>query len=225
MHFEVLTEDRSGGIVIETLMRRLLDPTITEYSVTVRPHRGKGDLPVNPYDKPERFASGLMDLLPAKLRAYDRVCAGTDFVLVVVLDSDYLMPDMVHQNLRDLCSQFAPGIRHVIGICVEETEAWLLADQKALLSAYPDANVSVLHNYVQDSVCGTWEVLCHVLLAERANALIRVGYPAIGQYKHEWAQNISRHMDPKRNVSPSFLRFSHELMITATYQMKAGVRS
>jgi len=222
MHFEVLTEDRSGGVVIETLMQRLLVAKVPEYTVSIRPHRGKGDIPSNMTARPERFASGLLDLLPAKLRAYDRVCAGTDFILVVIMDSDNHSPDSIHKALRVMCSQFAPGLLHVIGVCVEETEAWLLADEQALLAAYPDANVSVIKEYQQDSVCGTWEVLCHALLRDRAEALIRVGYPAIGQYKHEWALNISRYMDPKRNTSPSFLRFAEELMQITSVQDRAG---
>ena len=30
--------------------------------------------------------------------------------------------------------------------------------------------------------------------------------------------NLSRHMDPKRNLSPSFRRFSHELMLAVRSQ-------
>ena len=97
MHFEVLTEDRSGGVVIESLMRRLLVAKVPEYTVSIRPHRGKGDIPSNMTARPERFASGLLDLLPAKLRAYDRVCAGTDFILVVIMDSDNHSPDSIHK--------------------------------------------------------------------------------------------------------------------------------
>jgi len=225
MHFEVLTEDRSGGVVVETLMKRILATVIPEFHISIRPHRGKGDMPDNLYERPQRLASGLLDLLPAKLRAYDRVYAGTDFVLVVVMDSDNLPPDDVREKLRSQCRKFAPSLPYVIGICVEETEAWLLADEAAILAAYPDADMSVLRDYEQDSVCGTWEVLCNALLRENAPRLIRVGYPAIGQYKQEWSINISKNMDPGRNISPSFLRFSKELVSeTLNYEI-AGVRS
>jgi hypothetical protein len=53
------------------------------------------------------------------------------------------------------------------------------------------------------------------LLREKARGLIRVGYPAIGQYKQEWAYRISRNMDPMRNESPSFSQFSGELKLVA----------
>lgn len=211
MHFEVLTEDRSGGVVVDALMRQILEEILPSFSISIRPHRGKGDIPEDPFAHPERFASGLMDLLPAKLRAYDRVYAGTDCILVVIMDSDNLSWDIVQSMLRGQCSRFAPGLLHVIGVCVEETESWLLADEQALLQAYPDADISVIREYKQDSVCGTWEVLCRALTHGQAENLIRVGYPAIGQYKHEWAYNISKYLEPKRNVSKSFRAFCHEL--------------
>lgn len=211
MHFEVLTEDRSGGIVVEALMKQILTSVVPFFTISIRPHRGKGDMPHNWYARPEKNASGLLDLLPAKLRAYDKVCSGTDFVLVVIMDSDNHSPEEILQGLQAMCSEFAPSLPNVIGICVEETESWLMADRQALLEAYPDADMSALGEYIQDSVCGTWEVLCRVLLGEKASGLIRVGYPAIGQYKQEWAINISRNMEPNRNQSPSFMRFSRQL--------------
>ena len=215
MHFEVLTEDRSGGIVADTLMKRILASVVPSFTLSIRPHRGKGENPENWYQRPEKNASGLLDLLPAKLRAYDHVFAGTEFILVVIMDSDTLSPDAVQSLLHTMCRKFAPSLPFVIGISVEETEAWLLADEQALLEAYPDADMNAYRKYVQDSVCGTWEKLCEVLLREKAAGLIQVGYPAIGQYKQEWAQNISRCMDPKRNISPSFIRFSQELTYAA----------
>ena len=212
MHFEVLTEDRSGGVVVEALMDKILKPLLLNYSIAIRPHRGKGDMPDDLYAPPKKFASGLMDLLPAKLRAYDRVYAGTDFVLVVVMDSDSLFPDDVREILTGQVRTFAPGLSRVIGICVEETESWMLADEEAVMTAYPEADRTIIREYLQDSVCGTWEVLCRAILREKAHGLIRIGYPAIGQYKQEWAHRISRYMEPDRNVSPSFSRFSEELI-------------
>jgi len=217
MHFEVLTEDKSGGIVVETLIRKMALARFPDFSLTLRPHRGKGDIPENPYAKPGRFASGLLDLLPAKLRAYDRVYAGSDFTLVVIMDSDNLSFAEVHDLLSVYALRYAPGLSHVIGVCVEETESWLLADHQAILSAYPDADRHVLSSYEQDSICGTWEVLCRAILRERAPSLIRVGYPAIGQYKYEWAEKISPYLDPERNSSPSFLEFAREFSAVMRY--------
>jgi len=207
MRFEVLTEDRSGAVVVNRLMDRIVGALVSDYVISVRPHRGRGDLPGNPFQKPKPDASGLLDLLPAKLRAYDRVYAGSDFILVVVMDSDDYNPGELKDKLISICKKHAPSLRFVIGLCVEETESWLLGDEQALLKAYPEADLSILKNYEQDSICGTWEVLCRSILGNKADRLIKIGYPAIGQYKHEWALHISEYMDPARNVSPSFKRF------------------
>lgn len=207
MQFEVLTEDRSGSVVVKRLMSKIIAPHIPDFGIRVRPHRGRGDLPSNMNGNPKRDATGLLDLLPAKLRAYDRVFAGNDFVLVVVMDSDDHSPGELKAKLISICKKYAPNIQFVIGLCVEETESWLIGDMDALKTAYPEADLSVLDEYEQDSVCGTWEVLCHCIYGNKAERLIRVGYPAIGQYKHEWADRISEHMDPSRNVSPSFKSF------------------
>jgi hypothetical protein len=44
---------------------------------------------------------------------------------------------------------------------------WILADEQAVLEAYPEADLSIIREYRQDSVCGTWEVLCRVFSAKR----------------------------------------------------------
>ncbi|MDD3959367.1 MAG: DUF4276 family protein [Clostridiaceae bacterium] len=207
MRFEVLTEDRSGAVMVSRLMSKIIDPLVSDYNIRIRPHRGRGDVPSNPYQAPKAQASGLLDLLPAKLRAYDRVFAGSETVLVVIMDSDYHSPGELRDRLISLCRKHAPALHSVVGLCVEETESWLIGDKSALMRAYPEANMSVLDEYRQDSVCGTWEILCRSILGAKAERVIRVGYPAIGQYKHDWAQRISEYMEPDRNASPSFQRF------------------
>ena len=68
-----------------------------------------------------------------------------------------------------------------------------------------------MDSYEQDSVCGTWEVLCRAI-SENAEELIDIGYPAIGHYKALWAETISRYMLPQKNVSPSFTTFKMALI-------------
>ena len=214
LHFEVLSEDRSGGIVIKTLMERILSEKLSDpFTISVRPHRGKGRiLPKENALPPPKYSSGLMDLLPAKVKAYDRVFSKRKFILVVVMDSDANPPNEVFRQLHEICCEYAPSLYHVIGICVEEIEAWLLGDEKAILSAYPKADISVIRAYSQDSVCGTWEVLARALLHERATSLIRVGYPAVGQYKTEWGTKIAPFLDHRTNKSQSFRLFEKKLL-------------
>lgn len=207
MRIELLSEDRSGGNVLKRLVECMVREYTTEYSCFLRPHRGCGYWPNDPDGKPEPFASGLLELLPSKLRAYDKVYAGTDTIVVVCLDSDDHDPDEMRTKLRNLSKKYAPGLRTVIAISVEEMESWMLADKNAILLAYPDADMNRLAQYEQDSICGTWEVLCDVLLHEQSARVKRIGYPAIGQYKSAWAEKISKYMVPGNNVSPSFKNF------------------
>ncbi|MBO4927246.1 MAG: hypothetical protein J5379_03225 [Clostridiales bacterium] len=204
---EILSEDRSGGVVLERLTRCILREYTSRFSCYLRPHRGCGYWPSDPTAKPEPLAAGLLELLPAKLRAYDKVYAGTQTIVIVCIDSDDKDPAELLSKLKATCRQFGPGIRTVIAISVEEMESWMLADRNAILLAYPDADMERWEQYEQDSVCGTWEVLCDVLLQEHSARIKRIGYPAIGQYKATWAEKISKYMLPSNNRSPSFKQY------------------
>ena len=225
MNIEILAEDKSGAVVVkrmvEAICRKELQGNIP--NIEVRPHRGCGRLPDDWKAKPGKFASGLLDLLPAKCRAYENVYKDKDLILAVVMDSDDHDPADMRAELYAVTSQYAPDIRCVIGLCTEEVEAWLLGDPKAILEAYPEADTDVIDSYEQDSVCGTWEVLCRAVCPDTYKSIIDVGYPAIGNYKARWADSISSYMSPDTNRSPSFLLFSNAL--TAAIKNPAPVKS
>ena len=206
MLVEILSEDKSGAVVVERLTERIAEYEGVDCEVNVHPHRGCGSLPKDMTAKPPRFASSLLDLLPSELRAYNKVYSGKDLILVIAMDSDDNDPQQLRQEIYSCASKFAPDIRSVVGISTEEIEAWMLGDKAAIIDAYPDCKSEVIDSYEQDSVCGTWEVLCRAI-SENAEELIDIGYPAIGHYKALWAENISRYMLPQKNVSPSFNTF------------------
>ena len=211
MLIEILSEDKSGAIVVERLSERIAESEGINAQVNVHPHRGCGSLPKDMTAKPPKFANSLLDLLPSELRAYNKTYAGKDIILIIALDSDDKDPQALRQEIYSVASKFAPDIRSVVGISTEEIEAWVLGDKSAIIEAYPDTNKDVLDSYVQDSVCGTWEILCRAV-SENAEELIDIGYPAIGHYKALWTENISRYMIPQRNVSPSFNTFKMALI-------------
>ena len=211
MHIEILTEDRSGSVVVERLVTRLVEEEKVDATVAVRPHRGCGSLPKDWDTRPVKFASSLLDLLPAKCRAYNKVYANTDTILVVIMDSDFHDPDELRQELYRVCKKYARDIRSVIGLC-EEVESWLLGDIDAVLKAYPDADLKAYQDYIQDSICGTWEMLCKVTFPMNYESIIEIGYPAIGHYKARWAEAISPYLEPGNNVSPSFQTFKNALL-------------
>lgn len=207
MHIEVLTEDKSGAMIVNRLVKQICEGEGCNADIAIRPHRGCGSIPKNPDEKPPRFASALLDLLPAKCRAYNRVYGGTDTILVVIMDSDDHDPKILRETLYEVAHCYAPDMRSVIGLCTEEVEAWLLGDPKAVQLAYPNADMDGFDDYIQDSICGTWEQLCKIVCPDNYEDVWEIGYPAIGHYKAKWAENISRFMEAERNVSPSFITF------------------
>ena len=210
MLIEILSEDKSGAVVVERLARRITENEGLDIDVNVHPHRGCGSFPKDMTAKPPKFASSLLDLLPSELRAYNKIYRGKDLILIIALDSDDRDPQEMRQEIYSVASRFAPDIRSVVGLSIEEIEAWILGDKTAVLEAYPDCRKDILDSYEQDSVCGTWEILCRAI-SENAEELIDIGYPAIGHYKALWADNISKYMKPQRNVSPSFKTFNMAL--------------
>ena len=102
---------------------------------------------------------------------------------------------------------------YIFCIAVEEVEAWLLGDEQALLSAYPKAKIQVLRTYVQDSICGTWEVLADAVYPGGSQKLHKehFSFMEIGKLKAEWARNIGIHMNLSANQSPSFNYFIGEI--------------
>ena len=211
MLIEILSEDKSGAVVVERSVERICDAEGTRAQINVRPHRGCGSLPKDQNAKPPKFASSLLDLLPAKLRAYNNVYKGKDLILIIAMDTDNNDPEPMRKEIYEAARTYAPDIRSVVGLSTEEIEAWMLGDRAAVIEAYPDCNKKILDYYEQDSVCGTWEVLCRAI-SDNAEKLIDIGYPAIGHYKARWAEDISQYMMPQRNVSPSFKTFRMALI-------------
>jgi len=213
MVIEILAEDRSGSVVVKKLTEDICRKSNVSSEIFVRPHRGCGSLPKCPDERPARFQEALLDLLPAKCRAYEAAFKGQDFVLVVVMDSDDHDPDELRKALYACVHKYAPSLRSVIGLCTEEVEAWMLGDKNALWKAYPGASDYQYSNYVQDSICGTWEALCRVLCPDNYKDIIDIGYPAIGNFKKKWADEISGYMDSDLNASPSF--WNYKMALTA----------
>ncbi|MHB1248541.1 MAG: hypothetical protein ACYCZL_03915, partial [Polaromonas sp.] len=69
-----------------------------------------------------------------------------------------------------------------------------------------------LDRYVQDSACGTWELLADAVHAGGVAAIKKVGWPQSGNIKHEWAEKIGPFMRINQNASPSFGKFRDGLL-------------
>ena len=211
MHFQYLVEDQSGAALIRILMQKIVElyPNAT---YDCKGFRGIGGFTSKNTIK-ETKTGKLPNDLATYLRGFDRSLQSFPSVIIVVLDSDDHDVQQFRSELEAVAMQNMIKIDHVFCLAVEEIEAWLLGDRHALLSAYPHAKMHVLNTYVQDSICGTWEVLADAVYPGGTSKLSRehASFIEIGKLKAEWAQNIGIHMDLKSNESPSFNDFIHEI--------------
>ena len=71
-------------------------------------------------------------------------------------------------------------------------EAWYLGDQQALMEADPRAKRKVLDTYIQDSACGTWELLADAIYPGGSSAAIKSRMAIARQVKYGWAEKSGR---------------------------------
>ena len=206
MHFEILVEDQSGKILLENIMEQILGQNFSENSWKVYSYSGIGQTPKNLTAAVDPRKRLLLNQLPRLLRGYGKSLQDNSCVIVVV-DLDNKDCTAFKQELLDLHAACNPRPRVLFRIAIEEGEAWLLGDRDAVKTAYPDANDAALYGYVQDSICGTWEILADAVHQSGSGGLDTLGYPEIGKAKCRWAAEIGRHMDIYRNQSKSFQVF------------------
>lgn len=202
MRLHILVEGLSEKAFLEKWLPRFLPPA---HTFKIIPHRGKGRLPRDPSRKPDPKRQGLLDQLPAKLRAYGReLNSDTDRVLVLVdLDNDdcrMLKTDLL--NLLSFCGATPPVA--LFRIAIEETEAFYLGDKSGIRRAYPKCNIQRMGEYTPDSICGAWELFRDVIEEK-------------GEDKVEWGRRMGKHLTTQwkgadANDSPSFRQFCRGLL-------------
>ena len=202
MHIEVLVEDSSGKALLDLLLPKIVGEYGNPHTWRVHPYKGIGRIPPDMKGKQDPVKRMMLDQLPRLLRGYGKT-PGIDAV-VVVLDNDTRDCERFLRELRRLQKNCKPAPNTLFRLAIEEIEAWYFGDRDALLSGYPKARKRKLNEYVQDSLCGTWEKLADAIYPGGVTAVKKIGWPKPGQIKHEWARQIGPHMDPAKNSSPSF---------------------
>lgn len=195
MHIEVLVEEPSA----QTALQNLLPKMLGNRSFRIISFNGKADL---------------LFKLPKRLCGYANLLrTGWEGRIVVLIDEDredcFALKARLEKIARDagLATKTSPepGGRFTVlnRIAVEEIEAWFFGDIAAMRTAYPRLPPTLgqrrsLRN--PDAITGgTWEALEKVLQ--------EAGYFPSGLAKIKVAREISIHMDPARNRSPSFRAF------------------
>ena len=208
MHFEILVEDRSGKKALDVLIPKIIGAQDT---FRVIGHKGIGRIPKNLASSTHIKTRLLLNRLPALLSAYGKTYANSPKAVIVVCDLDNKCLKAFRQELFTVLHACNPRPDTRFCIAIEEGEAWLLGDISAIKAAYPQARDAVLNGYVNDSICGTWEVLADAVFPGGSRALKRRGGRAVGREKSEWATNIPLLMDVENNASPSFRYFREKL--------------
>ncbi len=190
MKLHILVEGPSEKKFLDIWLERI---GLSKESFTVIQHCGKGKIPDDPSSKPNPKHQGLLDQLAAKLRAYGK--SDTAKVLVLV-DSDNDNCHELKRRLTELLNYCDPKPFVLFRIAIEETEAFYLGDKKAIKRAFPKAQLDKMAGYVQDSICGTWELFQRVIGADRDD-------------KTKWAEQMGKYMTTEweTNQSPSFQHF------------------
>lgn len=211
MHFQYLIEDQSSAILIDLVMKKIIeDPLSVTYSC--KAFKGIGGFTKKNTVK-ETKTGKLLNDLATYMRGFNKSLQGMKAALIVVLDNDDRDTVAFEKELRKVALKNNIMMDYVFCIAIEEVEAWLLGDENALQSAYPSAKINTLHTYIQDSICGTWEVLAEVVYPGGLAKLKKdcPTYIERGKCKCEWANSICQYMVISDNKSPSFVSFVSEI--------------
>jgi len=189
MTIHVLVEGPSEKVFFDRWAPRLR----LGHEVEVHPHQGKGALPPDLDSTPNPRARGVLDQLPAKLRAYATALNPQADGVLVLVDADDDTAEDLAQAIQNAAAHCAPALRVKVCVAVEETEAYYLGDLEALKRAYPWADMATARAYVPDSICGTWELFGRVVADGGGN-------------KVAWAERMGPRLttQPARSRSPSF---------------------
>lgn len=205
MRLHILVEGPSDEAFLTPWLPKLLGPAHT-FKILV--HQGKGKLPDDLKAKPEAKHRGLLDQLPAKLRAYNSALKSDTDRVVVLVDLDDGDCKKLLVKLKKAAALCAPKLAVLFRIAIEESEAFFLGDTSAIKRAYPSAKLGKLRNHEHDSICGTWEKLREII-GEHDSYEDKIG----------WAEAIGPHLSIKwksgrgANKSTSFCKLCEGLLV------------
>ncbi|KOO20228.1 hypothetical protein AC068_02725 [Morganella morganii] len=209
MYFHILVEGDSEVRFLKKVMPFLHGEHGVTHSWKMHKHQGIGSIPSNLNATPNKKDNSLLHNLPAKLRAYEKISNPLNRIIVLV-DIDSNVQSTFLSQLNNIKNTCAPTSDVRFVLACEELESWYLGDRNALIQYNPKINRAILNTYIQDSICGTWELL---MRADDPSLLKpKTPYWKSLQKKVEWSKKITPHMDFAKNNSPSFNFLLHNLV-------------
>lgn len=211
MHFEILVEDQSGKKALDILVPKIIGST---HTFKVYSYKGIGRMPKNMRDAKDAGRRLLLDNVPKLLKGYGKTFAGYQnypAAVFLICDLDDRCLKAFRKELDAILNACDPKPLTRFCITIEEGEAWFLGDLPAIKAAFPKAKDTLLNSYINDSICGTWEILADAVYSGGSIALAQKGWQAIGAEKSKWAEAITPHMDVDSNKSPSFCYFKTKI--------------
>ncbi len=194
--------------MLDGLIPKILD---TAHSYRVHSYKGIGKIPKGLKTVADVQKRMLLDQLPRLLAGFGNTFSnyGSDYraAVIVVCDLDRKSRETFEEELHGLAEAAHPCPEHAFCLAIEEGEAWFLGDLPAVKAAYPRAKDAILTAYTNDSICGTWEKLADAIFPGGSAALQARGWKAVGAEKSRWARDITPHLTPNSNQSPSFQCF------------------
>ena len=199
-YLEILVEELSMEGFLKELLPRFLP---NDCIFRIHPSQGKQDLLKN---------------LAGRLKGYSHWLPD-NYRLIVVVDCDNEDCHKLKEKLENAAAQANLPTRSnpshrtwklVNRIAIEELEAWYFGDWQAVRSIYTNVSPTIPDKAQYrdpDAIRGTWEAFEKILQDK--------GYFKNGIRKMEIARAMGAHVDPSRNLSPSFKKF-YEAILDAT---------
>lgn len=187
------------GVADRTFLEQLLPRLIPKHSWQVYPHQGRGKLPNDPTKTPDKRQFGLLDNLPAKLRAWGKSLNPATDRVVVVIDQDNDDCKDLLARLHKIHKAIDPRPVTIFRLAIEETEAWYLGDAKAVKKAFVKVKSHRLNEWKPDTVGRTWELFQEVVNAPTED---KVGWGEVMGKVLTVEEPLEAH-----NRSPSFCKF------------------
>ena len=212
-YIQILLEEESAQRMIEHLSPQILAGTGVQvrcYKMVIKPLRKQN-----------------LRKLEERLRIYEGgIRGGRCLGVMILIDQDPDRDDCkdLKQTLESIVQRAGLHTKtnprgdrfHVVNrIAVDELEAWYFGDPHAVLKAYPRINKNALQKIARDierpphTIKGGSKEQLHALMKE-------AGYYTKCLRQMEIAENLSRHMRPDRNTSPSFQTFIDGMKTLAT---------